>query len=188
MAAKEMDEFTSRPSTFIESAGTSLKAALDILRKYGCVMSEALPIGNASFSGEEKVFYSEASKLKIRSYYNLMPINSGLGPQAMIDVLKRWLANRGPILTRLNVDSSFMSANADNYLLKEYTNVTYGGHAVAIVGSTRDTYFIIRNSWGPDWGNQGYAYASAFYTLAAFDEAYGIVLQGAPEASELNEL
>ncbi|MDX1909652.1 MAG: S8 family serine peptidase [Bacteroidia bacterium] len=189
MAAKEMDEFTSRPSTFIESAGTSLKAALDILRKYGCVMSEVLPFGSGtSFTGDEKIFYSEASRLKIGSYYNLTKLSPVYGPQARINVFKRWLATRGPVLTRLNVDSSFMSANADNYRLDEYTNVTYGGHAVAIVGYTSDNYFIIRNSWGPEWGNQGYAYASAFYTLAAFDEAYGIVLQGEPEVSDLTQL
>jgi hypothetical protein len=32
MASKETDQFTSRPETFIEGAGTSLKAAVDILR------------------------------------------------------------------------------------------------------------------------------------------------------------
>src|SRR5215207_8302632 len=37
MAAKESDEFSERPSTFIESDGTSLKAALDVARKYGVV-------------------------------------------------------------------------------------------------------------------------------------------------------
>src|SRR4029450_10426093 len=34
MASKETDEFTSRPETMIEGAGTSLKAAVEILRKY----------------------------------------------------------------------------------------------------------------------------------------------------------
>ena len=36
-----------------------------------------------------------------------------------------------------------------------------GGHAVAIVGyTTRNNkeYFIIRNSWGPEWGDDGYCY------------------------------
>ena len=35
MASKETDQFVNRPETMIEGAGTSLKAAVDILRKYG---------------------------------------------------------------------------------------------------------------------------------------------------------
>jgi hypothetical protein len=37
MASKEMDEYTSYPSTFLEADGTSLKSALDIARKFGVV-------------------------------------------------------------------------------------------------------------------------------------------------------
>jgi hypothetical protein len=37
MASKETDTLVSRPETFIEEAGTMLKAAMDILRNYGAV-------------------------------------------------------------------------------------------------------------------------------------------------------
>src|SRR5499427_9877573 len=37
MGSKETDEYTDRPETFVEEAGTSLKAAMDIVRKYGVV-------------------------------------------------------------------------------------------------------------------------------------------------------
>ena len=43
MDAKERDEFTDRPTTFIEPDGTSIKAALDIVRNYGIVPEAALP-------------------------------------------------------------------------------------------------------------------------------------------------
>src|SRR5690606_17688147 len=43
MSAKETDEFNTAPSTFLEEAGTSLKAALDIARSYGCVTDKDLP-------------------------------------------------------------------------------------------------------------------------------------------------
>lgn len=49
------------------------------------------------------------------------------------------------------------------------------GHAVLIVGYTA-THFIIRNSWGPTWGDKGFAYASYAYALAAFTESYGVSL------------
>jgi len=43
MASKETDTLTSRPETFIEGAGTTLKAAVDILRKYGAAPETVLP-------------------------------------------------------------------------------------------------------------------------------------------------
>ena len=43
MAAKETDEFNSRPTTFVEAEGTSLKAALDVSRKFGAVKDTVLP-------------------------------------------------------------------------------------------------------------------------------------------------
>src|SRR5437773_2025357 len=43
MASKETDQFVSAPETMIEGAGTSLKAAVDILRKYGAVPEALLP-------------------------------------------------------------------------------------------------------------------------------------------------
>ena len=52
---------------------------------------------------------------------------------------------------------------------------TRGGHAVALVGYTADR-FIVRNSWGTGWGDQGFGYASLPYARAAFTEAYGISL------------
>lgn len=31
-----------------------------------------------------------------------------------------------------------------------------GGHAICVVGYTDDGYYLVRNSWGPDWGIGGY--------------------------------
>ena len=43
MAAKETDAFNTRPTTFVEAEGTSLKAALDVSRKFGTVRDSVLP-------------------------------------------------------------------------------------------------------------------------------------------------
>jgi C1A family cysteine protease len=40
-----------------------------------------------------------------------------------------------------------------------------GGHAITCVGYTRD-HFIIRNSWGPNWGDKGYFYLPYAYVLS----------------------
>ena len=169
MAAKETDIFTYRPTTFIETDGTSLKAALDIARKYGCVLDTLLPFNTGKlYPGKADIFYAKAAQLKIASYYNL-----GLD----LARWREWLANHGPILTRLNVDATWDKAKANNGKLDVYQPATTrGGHAVALVGYAPDG-FIVRNSWGAgNWGDKGFGYASNDYAQDAFTEAYGVVV------------
>jgi hypothetical protein len=167
MAAKETDEFSTRPTTFIEPEGTSLKAALDVARKYGCVRDADLPFAPSKlFADEAKVFYLLASQLKIAAYVNL--------GTRLID-WRRWLATQGPILTRLTCDDTWMNAKQTVGVLDDYRPETAeGGHAIALVGYN-DGRFIVRNSWGTtEWGDKGFAYASFDYAAAAFTEAYGV--------------
>lgn len=168
MAAKETDVFVSRPTTFIESDGTSLKAALDIARNYGVVLDATLPFGTGKlYTNSANTFYALASQRKIASYFNL---GTNLADW------RKWIANNGPILTRLSVDATWDNATATQGKLDIYQPATArGGHAIALVGYTPGR-FIVRNSWGTGWGDKGFAYASDAYAAAAFTEAYGVVL------------
>ena len=168
MAAKETDIFVSRPTTFIESDGTSLKAALDIARKLGIVLDLVLPFGSGKlYGGSESTFYALAAQRRIASYFNL--------GTNLVD-WRRWIANNGPILTRLEVDKTWDRATATQGKLDTYhPESTRGGHAVALVGYTAEG-FIVRNSWGVGWGDRGFAYASDAYASAAFTESYGVIL------------
>jgi hypothetical protein len=168
MAAKETDEFVGQPTTFIESDGTSLKAALDVSRKWGAVRDAVLPFSSGKlYDGEVATFYAIATQLRIAAYFNLGTDLAGW---------RTWLAGSGPILTRLDVDSTWNNATATKGKLTTYRPSTaQGGHAVALVGYTT-TGFIVRNSWGAAWGDKGYAYASNAYARKAFTEAYGVTL------------
>ena len=168
MAAKETDAFVAQPTTFIESDGTSLKAALDVSRKWGAVRDTVLPFrGGSLYVGEVATFYAIATQLKIAAYFNL-------GRKA-VD-WRTWIAGSGPILTRLGVDATWDAATSNGGRLTTYKPTTVrGGHAVALVGYT-PTAFIVRNSWGVGWGDGGYGYASNAYAAKAFTEAYGIAL------------
>lgn len=170
MASKETDEFESSPTTFIENAGTSLKAALDVARRYGAVRETVLPFDSGVlYPGRPETFYALASQLKIQSYFNVSFSRGG-----SIDSWRRWIATRGPILTRLDVDRTWDDATANGGNLDAYQPRTrHGGHAVALVGYTPDR-FIVRNSWGTGWGDKGFAYASLAYAQEAFTEAYGV--------------
>lgn len=176
MAAKEMDEFNNSPTTFLENPGTSLKAALDIARNYGCVLENDLPFAPEKLSHlDQNSFYALASQFKISSYFNLRKPSDSW--QVIQNNWKIWLATHGPILTRLDVDSTWNNAKQTQGNLDVYQPATTrGGHAVSIVGYTPDN-FIIRNSWGIDlWGDKGFGFASLGYSEAAFTEAYGIAV------------
>jgi C1A family cysteine protease len=170
MASKETDQFISQPTTFIEVAGTSLKAALDVSRKYGAVREQILPfVSGKLFSGEEEAFYARASQFKISSYFNL-----SLRRPSDMEEWRRWIATKGPILTRLNVDRTWDQAGDNAGNLDTYrADTAHGGHAIALVGYTPDR-FIVRNSWGTGWGDGGFGYASLAYAEDAFTEAYGV--------------
>src|SRR3954453_2926679 len=89
MASKETDQFTTRPETMIEGAGTSLKAAVDILRKIGAVPETLLPfhIASAMYTGDENTFFATAATRKIAAYFNL---------QRNLPNWRAWLAGHGP--------------------------------------------------------------------------------------------
>jgi hypothetical protein len=166
MAAKETDPMVTRPTTFIEAEGTSLKTALDIARKFGVVRDSTLPFASGKlYPDQAKTFYAIAALRKVLAYFNL---------DANLSNWRSWLATKGPILTRLDVDSTWDNATVNSGNLDEYQPDTKrGGHAVAIVGYTPDR-FIVRNSWGTGWGDRGFAYASLAYAQEAFTEAYGV--------------
>jgi hypothetical protein len=166
MASKETDQLITRPTTFIESEGTSLKSALDIARKFGVVRDSVLPFASGSlYPGDASTFYAIAAQLKLLAYFNL---------GTNLTNWRTWLATKGPILTRLSVDQTWDRATANAGNLDEYKQETArGGHAVALVGY-RPGRFIVRNSWGADWGHGGFAYASLAYAQEAFTEAYGV--------------
>jgi hypothetical protein len=169
MASKELDEYTLRPESFVEGAGTSLKTAMDVLRKYGVVTNNLLSfdIKTHMYVGDENTFYATAAQRRTNAYFNLYKDKKRW---------KSWLAAHGPLLVGLTVDRTWDNAAATKGMLDKFVaSSVRGGHAVAVVGYTKNGRFIIRNSWGKAWGDKGFAYASEAYIDGAFyDEAYGV--------------
>ena len=171
MASKETDEFVARPETMIEGAGTSLKAAVDILRKYGAVPETLLPfhIATAMYPGDENTFFATAATRKIAGYFNL---------QRNLPNWRSWLASQGPMLVALNVDRTWDEGHRDRGKL-DNVPAEHGARRPCrgVVGYRADGRFIVRNSWGTGWGDKGFAYASEAYINAAFfNESYGFTL------------
>jgi hypothetical protein len=172
MANKETDSYIPYPTTFIERAATSIKLALGVARRYGCVLEDTLPMNGPLAQLSTNAFYSRAARLRISTYHTLIERDG----TKSLGMWRRWIANQGPILTRLDVDTTWARATQTRGVLQQYVpDNRHRGHAVCLVGYT-DTCFIVRNSWGPYWGDNGCAYAYDAYAQDAFTEAYGAVL------------
>ena len=171
MSSKETDSYTTRPESFVEEAGTSLKTAMDVARKFGVVTDDTLPfhIATKMYTGSENTLYATAAQCKISAYFNM-------GKDT--NQWKSWLASHGPILVGLSVDGTWDNATNTGGNLDVFDpNTVRGGHAVALVGYRADGRFIVRNSWSTTWGDQGFAYASPQYIASAFfNESYGVTV------------
>jgi C1A family cysteine protease len=74
--------------------------------------------------------------------------------QKLKDALKK-----GPVVTSMNVYEDFLTYSGGVY--KATSRRPVGGHAVSIVGySDEGRYWIVRNSWGEDWGEKGFVKVS----------------------------
>jgi len=63
----------------------------------------------------------------------------------------------GPIETAFDVYEDFLSYSGGVY--KHTTGPLLGGHAVKVLGwgvLNSTNYWLVANSWNPDWGLQGY--------------------------------
>ncbi len=66
---------------------------------------------------------------------------------------------KGPLMTTLDVYADFLAYRSGIY--RHVSGESLGGHAVSIVGfNDAKKAWLIRNSWGQEWGEAGYAWIS----------------------------
>jgi hypothetical protein len=170
MAAKEFDQRTDYPSTFLEEDGTSLKAGLDVVRRFGAVSESALPWQGSLATGSPEAFYAAAHK--IDGYFNLGD-DSVADRTRYFDGWRRWLAEQGPIAVLIKIDKRIQAPTDPLDGFDEASVV--GSHCAALFGYGPD-HFLLRSSWGPGWADGGYARMSLSYTAAAVIESYGVTV------------
>ncbi len=106
----------------------------------------------ADVSCNQKCGDSDARSLKIAGYST--PSSYG----GSVDAVKAALKN-GPLVTTLEVYSDFITYSSGVY--QHVTDDIVGGHAVSLVGfDDSKRAWLIRNSWGAEWGENGFAWIS----------------------------
>jgi hypothetical protein len=172
MAAKETDLRDEYPSSFLEEAGTSLKTGLDVVRKFGAVLDTELPWTGGLAGGTPDEFNAKAAERKVARYYNL---GDDSVPDRSVHFAgwRRWMHQHGPVAVLLQLDRHFKNPGE---LLDDFDESSVvGSHAAALFGYGPD-HFLMRSSWGPGWGDGGYAKMSLAFAAAAVIESYGVVI------------
>jgi C1A family cysteine protease len=106
--------------------------------------------------------YTEALQYKVKAYQRL---NS-----ALLNALKGCLASGYPFIFGFTVYQSFESqqvAQTGIVPMPAPKEKVVGGHAVVAVGYDDSTsQFVVRNSWGADWGIDGYCMMPYSYLIS----------------------
>jgi hypothetical protein len=168
MSAKETDARVDYPSTFLEEDGTSLKQGLEVIRKFGAVLDTELPWEGALAAGPPDAFNASAASRRIVAYFNLFDDDA----KRRFSGWRRWLAEHGPVAVLIQMDAQIDDAQVAGAF---DAGSVKGSHSAALFGYGPD-HFLLRSSWGPEWGDGGYARMSLAYAEQAVIESYGVIV------------
>ena len=132
-------------------SGGYIDMASSFIRNTGLPVETCFPYTETNNSCANACFNWKNSTAKI-SNWHWVPQN--------VTSIKDALFTFGPIVTTFHVYTDFFSYSSGIYSFTK--GVNEGNHAVTIVGYSDDStvpgggYFIVKNSWGVGWGENGY--------------------------------
>ena len=156
-------------------------SAAAFLKKEGIVDSSCAPYESGSTGVDLECKESFCQNQTARTYKisNFTTPSSYGGAAAKVkEALKK-----GPLVTTLTVYEDFLVYSSGIY--KSVSKKSVGGHAVSLVGfNDLEGYWLVRNSWGTDWGENG-------FIRIAYDDKSGIAgstwaYETAPESNYIS--
>lgn len=140
-----------------QDEGTTLRDCMEVLSTFGICEETDWPYD------ESKVLVSpslmaqrKALGHKIHSYYRIKDTGSD-----RVEQIRAALRARHPVVFGTQIDKAFLSHRGSG-LIRIPTGPFIGGHAMIVVGMTAN-HFIVKNSWGRGWGDDGYGYFDPSY-------------------------
>ena len=137
--------------TISQDAGAMIRDGVKSLAKQGVCPEADWPYVITKFAAKPAAAcYAEGLQHQVTSYHRI----------ASLQEMRMCLAEGYPFVFGFTVYESFESAavaKTGKLNLPKRTEKTLGGHAVMAAGYDDATKrFLVRNSWGADWGMQGY--------------------------------
>lgn len=145
-------------------SGAYIRSTFGALALFGAPPEKFLSYDIEKFDSEPPAFcYSFAQNYKALKYFRLD--EQGNTEPETLNSIKQTLNQQIPCMFGFTVYSSINDAKGGKIPFPERTDSVLGGHAVAAVGyddslkiNNSTGAFIIRNSWGTEWGDSGYGY------------------------------
>ena len=137
--------------TVKSDAGAMIRDGIKALKNQGVCSETHWPYIISKFAVKPNAAcYKEALKRHITSYHRILTV----------DEMRSCLADGFPFVFGFTVYESFESqevARTGVVQMPQPNERSLGGHAVLAVGyDDAQKRFIVRNSWGTDWGQKGY--------------------------------
>lgn len=136
-----------------EDAGASIADGVEVIKTLGCPHESMwwYDIKKFAVKPSHKV-YEDALHCKVKTALSIDNTN--------VDEIRTCLVNKFPVVFGFTVYESFegdVVSRTGVVPLPGAHEMELGGHAVLIVGFLHSQrQFIVRNSWGSDWGIKGY--------------------------------
>lgn len=146
----------------IQDEGSVLQSVIESLKEHGACSEETWAFDEEAVNEEpSEEAYEEAKQFLIEET-ELVPTD--------LNAWKTALAEGHPIIFGVKLFGSFDKHKKPGLVPNpspvEAGRESHGGHAMLCVGySDPDQVFIVRNSWGPDWGDKGYCYVPYRYLM-----------------------
>lgn len=144
--------------------GSTMEAAINALKNHGACSEEIWPNDETAINDEPpQEAYDHGAKFTIEDAEYV---------DTNLDLWKSTLAEGYPIVFSMQTFNSFQDEPTRNRgkvsmpKRNEQQAEEHGWHAMLCVGySDKDQMFIVRNSWGDDWGDKGYCYIPYKYLM-----------------------
>lgn len=147
----------------LEDEGTYMRCAVEALKQYGACLEEEWEFDTDALNDEPPKEAYEKAKNFLVEEAELVPLT--------LEAWKSALAEGYPIIFGISTFESFdihkTPGRVPSPTRYEIENEEDVGHAMLCVGySDKDKVFIIRNSFGTEWGDKGYGYVDYDYILS----------------------
>ena len=143
--------------------GSIIQLAMEGLKEFGACSEERWPFSKPLLLEKpNRAAYQEADKSKIKEMAQV-PLE--------LEAWKQALASGYPVVFGCLLFESFDRCNQQGGVVpmpdpKDVSRESHGGHSMCAVGySDKEQVFIVRNSWGDDWGDRGYCYMPYNYLM-----------------------